>query len=92
MTKEELVKAVSSKTGMSSIDTKKCIDEVFNSMREALSDGNKITIKNFGTFLVHEKKARDSFNPLAGVPIRLEARKRIKFRPSPTIKVDKNKK
>lgn len=91
MTKNELIKAVSDKTDMPYIDAKKCIEQAFIIMRETLSEGDKITIKYFGTFHINERKERNSYNPVSGIPIRLEAKKKVKFRPSPAIKIGKDK-
>jgi DNA-binding protein HU-beta len=45
-----------------------------------LKTGKKVTLVGFGTFNVIKRNARKGRNPATGAPIRIKAKKVVKFR------------
>ncbi|MBD5309061.1 MAG: HU family DNA-binding protein [Bacteroides sp.] len=86
MRKNELARelAVSEKlhlsTAMKAIDGFVCI------VKEALSQGEEITIRGFGTLSVIQLKERTARNPRTGEEVTVRAHRTVKFKPSKEFK------
>ncbi|MBI5043969.1 MAG: integration host factor subunit beta [Nitrospirae bacterium] len=79
MTKAELIERVSEKIqGLTKRQTEVIVNSVFNSIKEALSKGNKIEIRGFGSFRIRQRRQRDGRNPKTGVSVSVPA-KRVPF-------------
>ncbi len=86
MTKLELVKKVSEKTGKSQRDMNVAVDTIFETIKEVLENGDKITFIGFGTFEVVERAARETRNPKTGEKLMIDACKAPKFKASKALK------
>ena len=75
MKKSDLVEAISSKTGVPKSQAQEIIESVFDLIGSALSQGEKIDLRGFGTFSVRDSKARTGRNPQTGEPIPIPARR-----------------
>lgn len=73
MTKYELVKAMSEKTGT----TKKSVEEILNAMvtiiSEELKKEEKVQLIGFGTFETRKRAARKGRNPQTGEEMKIPA-------------------
>ncbi|MBI5181772.1 MAG: integration host factor subunit beta [Nitrospirae bacterium] len=79
MTKAELIEKVSEKIqGLTKRQTEVIVNSIFNSIKEALSKGNKIEIRGFGSFRIRQRRQRDGRNPKTGVSVSVPA-KRVPF-------------
>ena len=86
MNKEDLVKLVSEKTGITkkaAEQAQKSVIEIFSS---TLEKGESISLVGFGTFKVVERAAREGRNPSTGEKIQVPASKTVKFTPSKSLK------
>ena len=86
MNKEDLVKLVSEKTGItkkSAEQAQKSVIEVFSS---TLEKRESISLVGFGSFKVVERAAREGRNPSTGKKIQIPASKTVKFTPSKSLK------
>jgi len=86
MNKEDLVKLVSEKTGMTqkaAEQAQKAVIELFSS---TLEKGESISFVGFGSFKVVERAAREGRNPSTGEKIQIPASKTVKFTPSKSLK------
>jgi DNA-binding protein HU-beta len=79
--RNELVDAVASKTDMRKSEASKAVDAVFDSIQEALKDGDEVRLVGFGTFSVASRAATEGRNPRTGEKIRIAASKQPKFKP-----------
>lgn len=86
MNKAELVVAVSESTGFTRKDTEKFIKAFEDTIRNELSNGNKVQLVGFGTFEVSERKAREGRNPQTGAPMQIPASKIPRFRVGKSLK------
>ena len=88
MTKQDLIKKVSSETGLTRKECMSVIDNLFEIFKSDLSDGNPVMISGFGKWSVSDKKERTGRNPQTGDPITIAARKVITFKPSSVLRKD----
>jgi DNA-binding protein HU-beta len=79
MTKADLVKLLSEKTGATQSEASKAIDAVFEGLKGALVNGEAITVVGFGTLKVMERSERQGRNPRTGEAITIAAQKTVKF-------------
>lgn len=63
MTKTELIAKVAEKTGLSKKDADKVTNAVFDTVIEALVEGDKVQVVGFGTFEVRHRPGRMGRNP-----------------------------
>lgn len=83
MTKKELAAIVSEKVNMSKKDAEAAVNVVFDSIAQAMKEGDKVNIAGFGIFEAKERSARTAKNPQTGETIEIAARK------VPTVKFGK---
>jgi len=86
MTKAELVENVYEKVGFSKKDSAELVELIFDTLKDALTQNQKIKISGFGNFLVRQKRSRIGRNPQTGEAIEISARKVLTFRPSQVLK------
>lgn len=75
MNKSELIEALAAKKGLSYKKAEEIINSIFESMTNALLDGDRIEIRGFGSFVV---KSYDSYmgrNPKTGESIAVKSKK-----------------
>lgn len=58
------------------------VDQFFRFMKEALLDGEEVTISGFGTFHIEIQPERDIKHPKTGEPIHVPEKKILKFKQS----------
>ena len=81
MNKTELIAAMAEKAGLTKADAKKALDAFIETTAETLKKGDKISLVGFGSFDVAKRSARTGRNPKTGEPIKIAAKKVVKFRP-----------
>ncbi len=80
MNKAELIDAIASKAGLSKADAKKALDAFVDTTSDALKKGDRVALVGFGSFSVSERGARTGRNPQTGQPIKIAAKKVVKFK------------
>ena len=63
-------------------EAKAAVNRVFDAMRKALQDGNKVVVQGFGSFHVVMRKSKPARNPRTGEPVQIPPRRRVKFKMS----------
>lgn len=86
MRKQDLVKNVAGTTNMPESQVSNVIQATFDSIRDALANGDEVTITGFGSFRISERGAREGRNPQTGERITIAARKSPSFRPGTQLK------
>lgn len=81
MNKNTLINYISKYT-LTKKESKKLVELIFEKIKDALIVGEKVTIQNFGTFLVKFHKSKKMYDPKKNKYIPIEPRKKIKFIPS----------
>ena len=90
MTKADLVEQVAQAIGpgVTKRDCALVVDGFLGAVRQALARGDHIEIRGFGTFKVHERKARTARNPRTGDAVQVPKRKVPVFKPSKYMRAD----
>ncbi len=86
MNKTDLISKVAESTGMSKKDVTNVVEAVFESISEALQQGDKVQLVGFGNFEVRERTARKGRNPQTGEEIDIPASKVPAFKPGKALK------
>ncbi|MGI6035714.1 MAG: HU family DNA-binding protein [Limnochordia bacterium] len=86
MTKGDLIDSVAEKAAITKKDAGRVVDAVFNTIMEALAQGDKVQLVGFGTFEVRHRAARTGRNPQTGETIDIEARNMPVFRAGKSLK------
>lgn len=80
MTKLDLIAAIADRAGMTKVDATKALDALAETIKSALSKGEKITWTGVGTFEVRPRAARMGRNPQTGAPLHIPASKTPAFK------------
>lgn len=86
--KKRLVRSISLKCGMDIATTSHFMDAFIETFREAMESGQGICLQKIGSFVVKERPKRNGYNPVSRSQDVFEAKKKIKFNPSKTIKLE----
>ena len=78
MTKAELVDNVAEKVDLTKKQTEVIVNILFNSITEALSQGDKVELRGFGSFRIRSRNPREGRNPKTGDAVHIPA-KRVPF-------------
>lgn len=78
MNKSDLVKSLAKETNLPMRKAEEIVDMVFNTMGDALVDGDRIEVRGFGSFVVKEYKGYTGRNPKTGELITVKG-KRLPF-------------
>lgn len=80
MNKGELVKAIAKQASISRTSAKAALEAVVTTTTTALKKGQRVALVGFGSFSVSKRAARTGRNPQTGKPIKIAAKKVVKFR------------
>lgn len=86
MNKGELTKRLAGRTGISKAAAKDAVDGVFETIREALANGEEARILGFGTFGTRNRPARTARNPRTGESLSISASTAPVFKAGRTLK------
>ncbi len=86
ITKAEIAQKVAESTGITQRDALTSVETFLESIKKALSKGDKVSIVGFGTFRLKDKKARIGRNPRSGQTIQIAAKKVPYFKPGKELK------
>ena len=75
MTKAELVDNVSDRVNLTKKQTEVIVNILFNSITEALSEGDKVELRGFGSFRIRDRNPREGRNPKTGDTVHIPAKK-----------------
>ena len=86
MNKTELVAAVAAKAELSKKDAEAAVNAVFDSVKDALAEGDKVSLIGFGTFSVKTRAARTGLNPRTKETIEIPESKVSAFKAGSALK------
>ncbi len=86
MNKQELIAKIAKDTGVSKTAAAGAVDSFFDGITKALKKGDSITFVGFGTFKTSQRKARTARNPQTGAPIKIKARREVRFSAGKALK------
>jgi len=74
MTKADLVEEISSRVNLSKKDTGVVVNLVLDNISMALSRGDKVELRGFGSFRVKQRRSRRARNPRTGTSVFVPAK------------------
>lgn len=80
--KSELIDYVAKGTGATKADVSVGIDKVFEAISNITGQGDRVTIKGFGSFEMKTSKPKTGRNPQTGEAIQIAAKTTLKFKAS----------
>jgi integration host factor subunit beta len=87
MTKSVLIEKVSEKVeGLTKNQTEIVVETVFDSIKKALMNGEKIEIRGFGNFRLKTRKPRKARNPKTGESVDVPGKKVLYFKVGKALK------
>ncbi|KFN12829.1 HU family DNA-binding protein [Bacillus pseudomycoides] len=86
MNKTELIKKVAMESELTKQKASLAVDAVFQSIQNALQNGNNVQLIDFGTFEVRERAAREGRNPHTGEAITIPTSKVPAFKVGKALK------
>ena len=75
MTKSDLIKALSEEMEISEVAAEEAVNTIFSSISSALSQGDRVEIRGFGSFRVKDYEGYTGRNPATGEKIKVKPKK-----------------
>lgn len=91
MNKADLTESLAAKAGIPKVRAAAYINIVFTTIHDALVRGEKVTISDFGTFTVSQRRQFKGHNPKNGAEIQVPSRRIPVFRAGKGLKEALNK-
>jgi DNA-binding protein HU-beta len=88
MNKAELITRVARGTRITKVEAARVIDSMLEHITKTLKRGERASLVGFGTFNVARRKARTGRNPQTGVPIKIPARRVVRFTAGKSLKAE----
>jgi DNA-binding protein HU-beta len=79
--KLDIINEVVNKTGITKTKAELAVETVFDSMKKALSRGDRIELRGFGVFNVRPRKTGIGRNPRTGAEVNIPPGKAVRFKP-----------
>lgn len=91
MKKQELIDKIAADADISKAAAGDALDSFIQSVTDALSSGQSVSLVGFGTFQVRDRAARTGRNPQTGDEIRIPAARVPAFKAGKALKEEVNK-
>ena len=92
MTKSDLIKKLSDRVdSLNEEDLNQIVNTIISVVTNSLTNGDRVEVRNFGTFSIRSRKQRLSRNPKTGTSVLVDARHHPYFRASKYLKESLNK-
>lgn len=86
MNKQELIAAISEKSGLTQQATKTALDATLAVITDTLTKGDEVALVGFGAFSVRTQKARTARNPQTGDKVQVPAKNVVSFKAGKGLK------
>ena len=86
MNKQDLIAKIAKDVDLSKSAAGAAVDSFIDGVTKALKKGDSITFVGFGTFKTSQRKARTARNPQTGAPIKIKARRVVRFTAGKALK------
>lgn len=96
MTKSELIQQLCTKfkgsdfSAVSCADMREAVDRILDMLADALAAGERIELRGFGSFSLHDISARQGRNPRTGESVPVPHRKAVYFRVGAELRAQVN--
>lgn len=86
MNKNEFLSEVTDRAGLTKKDCKLCLDTILAVIKDALKQGDSVTLSNFGKFKMNEIKSKPMYNFVTKQTRIMKARRTPVFKASDNLK------
>ncbi len=86
MTKNELIRELAEQFEEPRKKVGEMVEAILDKMTEVLKSGDKVQLTPFGQFRIRDRAARMARNPQTGEPVKVPAKRVLKFVPGKTLK------
>jgi DNA-binding protein HU-beta len=86
MNRNELIEAVSERTGLAKSDAARAVEALLGTISETLQRGDAVNLSGFGSFVVRSRAARSGRNPRTGETIAIAATRSPAFKAGKALK------
>ena len=86
LTKADMADRLFNEVGLNKREAKEFVDAYFETIRQALENGENVKLSGFGNFQLREKNQRPGRNPKTGEEIPISARRVVTFRPGQKLR------
>ncbi len=87
MIKLNIVHQVMERTGLPRNKAEAAVDTVFEGMKKALAQGDRIELRGFGVFNVRPRKTGIGRNPRTGAEVSIAPGKAVRFKPGKELQM-----
>ena len=81
MIKLDIINEVVNRTGITKTKAEQAVESVFDTMKKALREGDRIELRGFGIFTVRPRKTGIGRNPRTGAEVAIPPGKAVRFKP-----------
>ena len=82
MTKAQIVDRIAEATGLTKLETEAVVDGFMHTVLDAVSEGDRVELRGFGTFRAVERAPRTARNPRTDQPVPVPRRMVPVFKPA----------
>ena len=86
MQKADLIAQIAEQAGLTKTQAQAALNAITDSITDALSRGDAVSLIGFGTFEQRHRAARQGRNPQAGATIQIAAANNVGFKPGKALK------
>ncbi|MBD5605312.1 MAG: HU family DNA-binding protein [Candidatus Eremiobacteraeota bacterium] len=86
MTKNELIRELAEEFELPRKQVGEMVETILEKMTNVLKSGDKVQLTPFGQFRIRDRAARMARNPQTGEPVKVPAKRVLKFVPGKTLK------
>lgn len=87
MIKQDLIQRVVERTGLPRIKAESAVDAIFEAMKNALTNSDRIELRGFGVFTVKPRKTGVGRNPRTGAEVSITPGKAVRFKPGKDLQL-----
>ena len=86
MIKQDIVNRISAELGITKVKAEVAVDSMFDALRHAMQEGERIELRGFGVFVVKPRKSGIGRNPRTGAEVPIPPGKTVRFKPGKEIR------
>ena len=86
MVKADLVEIIAREAGITKVSAEAAVDAIIDSLKRALTRGERIELRGFGVFEVKPRKRGIGRNPRSGEEVAIPPGKTTRFRPGKALR------
>ncbi len=86
MNKSDIISKMAADAGITKAQAQAALKSILDASKQALKNGDRVSLPGFGNFSLTERAARKGRNPQTGKEINIGAKKMVRFRASKALK------